>query len=261
MYMDKNAPVGVFDSGMGGLATLKALQKQLPHENFIFYGDNANAPYGTKQTEEIRERCFACTDFLLDKGCKAIVIACNTASSAAKEDLRKAYQVPFVAMEPAIAPAGRARKDGIVLVMATPATLRQPLFLYRVKKCGLEGFVEAVPCPKLVQLVEKGAVLGEETYEAIREALEPQKGKDVDAIVLGCTHFIHARQQIRQCADTFWPGVPLMDGNQGTAVQLERIVNQYDMKNEQTGPGRAEFYTSGDPKTYMPIFHMLMEQA
>ncbi|MFR6344547.1 MAG: glutamate racemase [Christensenellales bacterium] len=108
--MDKNAPVGVFDSGMGGLATLKALQKQLPHENFIFYGDNANAPYGTKQTEEIRERCFACTDFLLDKGCKTIVIACNTASSAAKEDLRKAYQVPFVAMEPAIARPGVPEK-------------------------------------------------------------------------------------------------------------------------------------------------------
>ena len=258
--MQKTAPVGVFDSGVGGLATLKALQKQLPHENFVFYGDNANAPYGTKQTELIRKLSFACTEFLLKKNCKTIVIACNTASSAAKEELRQVYDVPFVAMEPAIAPAGRARKDGLVLVMATPATLRQPLFVYRVKKCGLEGHVVAVPCPKLVELAERGAVLGEETYQAIEEALWPHRDKKVDAIVLGCTHFIHARKQIRQCADQIWPGVPLMDGNQGTAVQLERILNQYDMRNEQTDPGKVELCTSGDPDKYLPLFEKLMAQ-
>ena len=259
--MDKTAPVGVFDSGMGGLGTLKALKNQLPHEDFVFYGDNANAPYGTKETERIRALSFACTDFLLAKGCKTIVIACNTASSAAKEELRRAYDVPFVAMEPAIAPAGRARKDGWVLVMATPATLRQPLFVYRVNKCGLEGHVLPVPCPKLVELTERGALLVEETYQAIEEAFLPHRDKQVDAIVLGCTHFIHAKRQIRQCADTIWPGVPLMDGNQGTAVQLERILNQYDMRNEQTGPGRIELCTSGDPKVYLPLFEILMQQA
>ena len=259
--MEKTAPIGVFDSGVGDLGTLKALQKQLPHENFVFYGDNANAPYGTKETERIRALSFACTDFLLAKRCKTIVIACNTASSAAKEELRQAYDVPFVAMEPAIAPAGRARKDGWVLVMATPATLRQPLFVYRVKKCGLEGHVLPVPCPKLVELIERGAVLGEETYQAIEEAFLPYKDKQVDAIVLGCTHFIHAKRQIRQCADTIWPGVPLMDGNQGTAVQLERILNQYEMRNEQTGPGKIELCTSGDPEIYLPLFETLMRQG
>lgn len=258
--MKKTAPVGVFDSGVGGLATLKALQRQLPHENFVFYGDNANAPYGVRPSEEIRRLSFACTDLLLEKGCKTIVIACNTASSAAKEALREAYDVPFVALEPAIAPAGRIRKNGVVLVMATPATLRQPLFVYRVKKCGLEGAVEPVPCPKLVELAEKGAVLGEETYRAIEEVLVPHRDKQVDAVVLGCTHFIHARKQISQCAESLWPGVPVLDGNQGTAVQLERVLNQYDLRNEQTAPGRVDLYTSGAKQVYLPLFEKLMAQ-
>ena len=118
-----------------------------------------------------------------------------------------------------------------------------------------------VPCPKLVELIERGAVLGEETYQAIEEAFLPYKDKQVDAIVLGCTHFIHAKRQIRQCADTIWPGVPLMDGNQGTAVQLERILNQYEMRNEQTVPGKIELCTSGDPEIYLPLFETLMRQG
>ncbi|MBQ8137091.1 MAG: glutamate racemase, partial [Clostridia bacterium] len=210
-------PVGVFDSGAGGISVLKTMARLLPNEDFLFYGDDANAPYGTKTPEEVRRLAENAVRFLLENSAKAVVIACNTATAAAAETLRARYQMPIIGMEPAIKPASGYRKGGIVLSMATPGTLKSEKYRRLSEKYG-EGVVP-LPCPGLMEFVERGILDGGELREYLQRLFAPFQDQKVDAVVLGCTHYVFLRHVI---ASFFAPGTPVLDGNLGTAKQLER---------------------------------------
>lgn len=234
------SPVGVFDSGTGGISTLREMIRELPDERFIYYGDMANAPYGTRSTAEVTACVREVVDRLLEQGCKALVIACNTATGAAAAVLRRELTVPVIGMEPALKPASEMRKNGSVLVMATPLTLKQEKFANLMKRYG-EGAVK-VPCPGLMELVEADDTDGEERY--LRELFGRFDLEKVDAVVLGCTHYVFLKEMIR----TLLPEhIAITDGNAGTARQLRRVLAREGLLNPE-GPGSVELQTSGTEK-------------
>jgi glutamate racemase len=242
-------PIGVFDSGVGGISVLRSLRALLPDERFIYYGDNLNAPYGTRPEEEILALTMGIVEALLARGVKALVIACNTATSAAAQDLRARLTLPIIGMEPALKPAA-LKSDGRILVMATPATLRQKKFQALMRHYGDRA--EMVPCPGLMEFVERGEVDSPALDEYLRERFAPYP--DADAIVLGCTHYVFLRRAILKAM----PGALLFDGNEGTARRLQDVLGAEGLLNPE-GPGSVEFITTGDPDVFLPIFHMLYE--
>ncbi len=254
----RNSPVGIFDSGVGGIAVLKDLIKALPGEDFIYYGDNANAPYGELQQQRIQQLTFDCVDKLIGLDVKCVVIACNTASSAAVQAVRENYRLPVVAMEPAIRPAAAALKNGKALVMATPATLKQSLYLKRVEEYNVSHRMIPLPCPRLVELVEAGVLDGPQIEEAVSAYFAPYRLERIDAVVLGCTHYIHIRDSIALIASVIWPGVQIIDGNDGTTHQLMRVLEKHDLKNPATNGGTVRCFTSGDPNVYLPLYERLL---
>ena len=239
--MDKSLnPIGVFDSGIGGLSTLRDIIRELPREHFIYYGDIANAPYGTKTTEEVITCVRRVVDHLLEKQIKALVIACNTATGAAAATLRKELSIPVIAMEPALKPASEKREGGSILVMATPLTLRMEKFNLLMSKYG-EGAVR-VPCPGLMELVEADDSEGALNY--LKNLFARYDLDHVDAVVLGCTHYVFLKDMIR---DLLPDHIAITDGNAGTARQLKRVLARNNLLNE-TGPGKLDLETSGTEK-------------
>ena len=218
----RKEPIGVFDSGVGGISTLREMRRQLPRETFIYYGDTLHAPYGTKTREEVVQCVRSVVELLLREKIKALVIACNTATSAAAAVLRAELDIPVIGMEPALKPAQEARKDGSILVMATPLTLREEKFGRLMERYG-EGAVK-VPCPGLMELVEKNDPDGARRYlERLFSGYDTGK---MDAVVLGCTHYVFLREMIR---DMLPPHVVITDGSEGTARQLARVLGQRDL--------------------------------
>ena len=236
----KRDPVGVFDSGIGGISTLREMIRELPDERFIYFGDTANAPYGTKTTEEVIDCVRGVVDRLMEKRIKALVIACNTATGAAAATLRKELSIPVVGMEPALKPASKVRKNGSVLVLATPLTLHQEKFENLMKQYG-QGAVK-VPCPGLMELVEQDDDAGALRY--LQELFDRYPVEKVDAVVLGCTHYVFLKDMIR---DLLPDRIAITDGNAGTARQLRRVLEREDLLNGE-GPGSVELETSGSEK-------------
>src|SRR5437868_11285295 len=184
-----DAPIGVFDSGAGGLTILSALRKELPFENYVYFGDTAHCPYGTRSEEDIIALSVQANKFLIEQGAKLIVVACNTASQAALSTLRATFSVPFIGVVPAVKPAARATKKGRIGIAATNQAAKA-LYLRQLIDEFAEGIkVFAVGCPELVALVEQGELDGPIAEEVVRVALEPILKEDIDVIVLGCTHF------------------------------------------------------------------------
>ena len=233
-------PVGVFDSGVGGISTLREMIRELPDERFLYYGDMANAPYGVKSTDEVVACVRKVVDHLLTRDIKALVIACNTATGAAAAVLRKELPVPVIGMEPALKPASLVRKNGSVLVLATPLTLRQEKFTNLMKLYG-EGAVK-VPCPGLMELVEADDVPGAKRY--MEELFTRYPPEQVDAVVLGCTHYVFLKGLIR---DLLPERIAITDGNAGTARQLKRVLAKNGLLNPE-GPGSVTLETSGTPE-------------
>ena len=249
---DRHSPIGVFDSGVGGIGTLAALRRELPQERFLFYGDTANAPYGTKT----REDCMACIERvmarLLAADVKAVVIACNTATAVAAAELRARYDLPIIGIEPALKPAHELRHGGSILVLATPMTLRLEKFRALYAKYG-EGAIP-LPCPGLMELVEA------EDNEAARRYLlalfAPYDLTRVDAVVLGCTHYVFLRPIL---AEILPATVSVLDGNEGTARQLRRVLTERDLL--ASGEGSVTLETSGDPEIVLPVMQRLLERG
>jgi glutamate racemase len=253
-------PIGIFDSGAGGISFLRQAVTELPHEDFIYFGDSGNAPYGTRSLEDIRRLALACAARLEQEGAKVIVVACNTASSAAVADIRANTQLPVVAMEPALKPAMTLVERGGVIVMATPATLRQKMFEEMMAQIGNEERVIRLPVPELVQLVEAGLIRSKECTEAVEHAFGPYKGRDIDAIVLGCTHFLFARQAIRLAAEHMLTGKRLLvDGNAGTLIQLKKVLESRSLLNPGKGKGRIRLTTSSPQKATLALYKRLFE--
>ncbi len=234
-------PVGIFDSGAGGISVLKEIRKLMPSERLVFYGDDANAPYGTKAEETVRALSEEAVRFLLGKDCKAVVIACNTATAAAAAYLRAKYTaLPIIGMEPAVKPASALRKDGIVLSMATPGTLGSRKFRDLMSRYG-EGVVP-LPCPGLMEFAERGEVDSEELHAYLLRLFAPFENEKVDAVVLGCTHYVFLRAAIRR---HFRPETAIVDGNLGTARQLKRRLAENGLEAPQDAEGGTEIYSSG----------------
>ena len=252
LIMNRNSSIGVFDSGVGGISVLRDMVKLLPEEKFIYYGDNKNAPYGTRSEEEIRTLAVASANVLLSYNIKALVIACNTATSAAAACLREKLTIPVVGMEPALKPASLSWHGGRILVLATPATLRQQKFRLLNEKYGEHAVIH--PCPGLMDLVEEGDMHSEKLKNYIRGILDEYKGEQLDGIVLGCTHYVFLKPLFRESA----PQIPLFDGNDGTARRLRYLLEEGNMRSA-SGSGGVEFLTSGDGNVFIPRMKQLFE--
>ena len=235
------APIGMFDSGVGGISVLREAVRLLPRERFIFFGDTKNAPYGTKSREEVLRLSRAAVEKLTEEyGAKAIVIACNTATSAAAATLRMEMpQLPIIAMEPALKPASLLHHDGIVLSLATPGTIAGEKYaqLYALYGKG----VKSIPCPGLMEFVERGELDSPSLLSYLEATLAPYSQQKIEAIVLGCTHYSFLKKALHQLC----PGVPLLDGNEGTVRQLRRRLEQEGLLAPENAEGDVELLSSG----------------
>lgn len=249
-------PIGIFDSGLGGISVLGEAVRQLPGEDFVYYGDNANAPYGTRSEAEIVSLTFDCARLLMRYDVKAIVIACNTATSAAINDIRNAFRLPVISMEPAVKPACESPGDGRVLMLATPATIAQPRYQALVARQPRGERVVSVPCTALAQCIENGG----ECTPLIESYLAPHASETVDAIVLGCTHYIFVRREIMDAANRLLRGTPrIYDGNPGTVLQLRHVLEENAMLG--ASGGNVKFLTSGSEAIFLPRMRALLQRV
>ena len=243
----RELPIAVFDSGLGGISVLRRICQMLPEEKYIYFGDSANAPYGEKSREWILERCGKlCGDFL-KTGIKALVIACNTATSVAAKALREEYpDLPIIGLEPALKPAVENTSDGAVVVMATPVTLAGEKFSALLKRFSEEREIILMPAPKLVGFVEDGVYEGERIEDYLGGLFAPYAGKKISSVVLGCTHFPFVKDAIAK----FAPDAEFFDGAFGTARETVRRLTESDLLSvEKDGYVQMENSLPGDEMT------------
>lgn len=237
--MKSTHPIGILDSGIGGLSVLNEIRKTLPNESIVYFGDSAWCPYGARDADEIKRRVFTVTDFLLSKNCKLIVIACNSATIAAVEALRTSYLVPFVGMEPGIKPATANTRSGTVGILATEASLAGEKFHRLINDHGEGVTIITRPCPKFVKLVEDGDLNSPNARVIVEEEVLPLIEAGADVLVLGCSHYPFLKPLIQEVAG---PQVTVMD----TGLAVAHRVNHF-IPGDLTGPPPSyEIYTSGE---------------
>jgi glutamate racemase len=252
-------PIGIFDSGIGGLSVLRAVRVQLPEESVIYFGDQGHIPYGPRPMEQIRSFSEAITKLLLEQKAKLIVVACNTASAAALKVLREKFpDMPFVGMEPAVKPAAELTHTGRVGVLATPATFQGALYASVVERFanGVELLQDT--CPGLVQEVEQGNLDGKATRRILERALVPMLEKNIDTVVLGCTHYPFVIPLIQQIAGE---KVRVIDPAPAVAKQVRRVLEAKGMINPSSGRGKVKLYTSGDPAALKSLLPQLLGES
>lgn len=252
--MNASAPVGVFDSGVGGLSVLRDIRAALPYEDLVYIADSDNIPYGSKTPEFIQARSLRMTDFLIERDAKAIVIACNTATAAAASVLRARFALPVVAMEPAVKPAAAATRSGVVGVLATVGTLKSAQVAALLERFGQDIQVVLQPCPGLVERIEAGDLDGPATRALVERFTQPLIDQGADTIVLGCTHYPFVRPLI---ADVAGPDVALIDTGAAVARQLRRVLAERGLLNPGSEPGREQFWTTGDLDVARRVFACL----
>lgn len=241
-----NKPIGVLDSGVGGITVLKHIHALLPEEQLLYFADSLYAPYGNKTEVEIQQRCIEIIDFLLTKDVKAIVIACNTATAAAVDLMREKYPwLPIIGMEPAVKPAAAASLNGVIGVLATVGTLKSAQFAALLESYGRNVKVITQGCIGLVECIERGELHHQSTYELLRQYCQPLLTEGADTIVLGCTHYPFVKELIQQIVG---PGVTLIDTGEAVARQLQhRLValNLLALSSQQQMPtSSVAFYTN-----------------
>jgi glutamate racemase len=234
-------PIGVFDSGVGGLTILRAVRQALPCENLIYVADTAYVPYGHKSPEQIRDRATAIAGFLIQQGAKAVVVACNTATAAAIDVLRAQLPIPFVGVEPAVKPAVAATRSGVVGVLATPATLASERYRSLIERFAAGIRIVAQPCAGLAEHIERGELDGERTVELLRSFVEPLLTERADMIVLGCTHYPLVAHIVQRIA-----GAEVAVIENGTAVAKE-LARQLTLRRSARASetGSEIFWSSG----------------
>lgn len=241
----KDLPIGFFDSGVGGLSVLRHAREQLPKENFLFYGDNANAPYGVRSEEEIRRLSFVCCDELFARGIKALLVACNTATGAAIHAMREKYQIPVISIEPAIKPASLSEAPGKIIVLATPFTIDGARYHRLVERVSCGERLLNIGCKGLADLVEKGNFESQELAEYLKRKFESIPAQEISGIVIGCTHYSFIAPLIRRIAQERFSGAcEIYDGMYGTVRQLKRVLEQDGLLGEK-GAARCEILSSG----------------
>lgn len=239
-----SSPIAVFDSGMGGVSVLKQLYKIMPNEDYLYFGDSKNAPYGTKSTEEILRLTTKNFEYLLSRGAKAVVLACNTATSAAAASLRAKYpSFPIIGLEPALKPAVLSAEYPTVVVMATPLTLRERKFADLLDRFRDEAKIIKLPAPRLVEFVEADKLGTKEIYDYLEELFAPFDKEQIDFVVLGCTHFPFAKKDI---AKVLGSHVRFFDGGEGAARQTMHRLADVGLLNPRTENGTILFENSDE---------------
>ena len=249
----KNAPIAVFDSGVGGISVLRELVKLMPQENYLYFGDSANAPYGDKTTAHVQQLTLHAAQMLLDRGAKALVVACNTATAAAIDMLRQHYPNKIlIGIEPALKMGADRFPHGRIGVMATQVTLREEKFLHQTERFP-HNQVFPIPAPGLVQLIEGGH--SQQIDRFLEDLLRPYVGK-LDALVLGCTHYPFVKERI---AKILGPNTVLLDGGEGTARQTKRCLEAAGLLHD--GPGTIQIENSLSSGQMIDLAWQLLEQG
>jgi glutamate racemase len=250
-------PIAAFDSGMGGLSVIAELRRLLPHEDIIYYGDNAHCPYGGRTDEWLRDRSAEITAFLMGLGAKTVIVACNTASAAGLDHLRAIYPLPIVGLVPAVKPAVETTRTGVVGVLATHAAVRGRLLADVIERFATPAGVEVVKVvPEgWVEAVERGDLNGPETEQAVRRALAPMLERGADAIVLGSTHYPFLREMAGKVAG---PSVRLIDSAEGVSRQTARVLESRGLLYPRERQGKLTVYTSADPDEMRPVVWRLV---
>ncbi|MHA3736275.1 glutamate racemase [Pseudomonas sp. Eth.TT006] len=254
----REAPIAVFDSGVGGLSVLAEIQRLLPHESLLYFADCGHIPYGEKTPEFIRQRCSVMANFFREQGAKALVIACNTATVAAVADLRRDFaQWPIVGMEPAVKPAAAATRSGVVGVLATTGTLQSAKFAALLDRFATDVRVITQPCPGLVELIESGDLHSAELRALLQQYVEPLLASGCDTIILGCTHYPFLKPLLKSMIPE---SISLIDTGAAVARQLQRLLAERDLLAE--GPNRpVKFWTSADPEPFRRNLPLLGQVA
>lgn len=249
-------PIGVFDSGIGGITVLSELVKKMPNEDFLYFGDSYNAPYGMKTEEDICKLALDNTRFLLSKGAKAVVIACNTATSVAAKTIRMLYpEIPVIGVEPAIKPAALHKKNSNILVMATPVTLKNDKFCRLMEMYKGDAKIYPKPCPGLVEIIEKGQVSGSELDSFLEKLLLPYRDIQIDSVVLGCTHYVFIKKSILRALGK---NILIFDGGIGTASETYRRIFEKGLLNNHKNAGRVTFYNSNNSEEKLKLMERLL---
>ena len=251
--MNSKDYIAVFDSGVGGISVLRHLVRVLPQERYLYFGDSANAPYGTKTKEQVKELTFAAAEKLMQRGIKALVVACNTATSAAIHDLRLAYpELIVIGIEPALKLAADKFPGGRLGVMATPMTLREDKFSRLMERFSDSCAIHKIPAPGLVELIESGKADSPETDDLLRQLFAPYE--TLDALVLGCTHYPFATASLRR---VLGEDVALLDGGDGTARETRRRLEEAGLLHE--GPGELVLENSANSTTLLELSFQLLK--
>lgn len=245
-----NAPIGVFDSGVGGLTVILEMLQQLPQESYIYFADTAHVPYGPREPEELRQFADQITHFLVERGCKAVIIACNTSTSLAYDMLRQKYSVPLVGViEPGVDKALAETANGKVGVFATQATVNSGAFQRLIKEKRPEIQLTAVACPLFVPLVEAGEVDGPAVYDAVRDYYRPLEEKGVDSLILGCTHYPFLLPVIDRIVG---PKVQVINPARETVSRAAEILRDLGLLAKNTQP-QHKYYVSGEPLKFRAL--------
>ncbi|WHS59427.1 glutamate racemase [Pseudomonas sp. G2-4] len=252
------APVGVLDSGVGGLSVLEEIRQLLPNESLLYVADCGHIPYGEKTPEYIRQRCAIIADFLMGQGAKALVVACNTATVAAVADLRRDFpHWPIVGMEPAVKPAAAATRSGIVGVLATTGTLQSAKFAALLDRFATDVRVITQPCPGLVELIEAGDLHSPALHQLLQQYVDPLLAAGCDTLILGCTHYPFLKPLLKQMIPEH---ISLIDTGAAVARQLQRLLAERALLAE--GPAsETQLWTSADPIHLRKILPLLWHSS
>lgn len=256
--------IGIFDSGSGGLSVFRAIYKLLPNQQYIFFSDNANCPYGEKSREFIQERCCKITEFLLNKGANIIVVACNTATGAAINMLREKYKIKFIGMEPAIKPAALYSHTGVIGVLATAGTLSGAKYLNNKEKYATDVKVVESVGSGWVELVENGEIEGNKAEKIVLKSLKPLLEAGADNIVLGCTHYPFLKNIIEKFTGK---DINIIDPAPAVASQLIKVMKTEELLNEDNCEQNLrelpdiKLYTSGEPEALDRIFKIIFPKS
>ena len=251
-----SAPIGIYDSGVGGLTVLRAVRSLLPDEDLIYFADQANVPYGNRSLNEVRGLAEGAASFFISQGAKLIVIACNTASAAALKHLRGLFpDYPFVGMEPAVKPAAEQTLSGKVGVLATPSTFQGELYASVVERFAHDVELYQATCPGLVQQIENGHLNTPQTRKILEDALEPMLQEGVDTLVMGCTHFPFVIPLISEIAGG---EVNVIDPAPAIARQVKRVLEARGLLRKRKKAGEMVFRTSGDAEKMQVLLPKLI---
>ncbi|MFZ1570306.1 MAG: glutamate racemase [Thiolinea sp.] len=253
----QSAPIGVFDSGLGGISVLREIHRLLPAEQLIYIADSGHAPYGSKSTEYISQRCLQLSEFLLEQGAKMLVVACNTATAHAIDTMREQLSVPVIGMEPAVKPAARLTKSGVIGVLATQQTVKSQRLQRLIHDYAHGVKVVAQACPGLVEHVEKGDFASLELRALLTDYTTPLLKQGADVLVLGCTHYPFLAATLHEIVG---PTITILETSNAVAQHVNRVLAKHELQNSSEQQGLVSFYSSKVDAVHWQSMQLLWQQ-